>query len=160
MHSPVQSGLITYFLPGAGEGVATNPKPPTLGDSWGMSSLPSGPTLPCLCWKSTERPVLKGSPQLTMVSAEVHNEHTSPPWERAGAPGEREDPLSSRMLRKCSSERQAKGAPFPYPRKSLLGCNTTEGQGWLSPAASETSHLLVRLQPHDDQGYSEVTYSS
>lgn len=48
---PVQPGLTARFLPGAGEGVATNPKPPTRGDSCGMSSLPSGPTLPCLCWK-------------------------------------------------------------------------------------------------------------
>lgn len=32
--------------------MATNPNPPTRGDSWGISSLPSGPTLPCLCWNN------------------------------------------------------------------------------------------------------------
>lgn len=37
-------------LPGAGEGVLSKPYPFTVGESCGMSSFPSGPTLPCLNW--------------------------------------------------------------------------------------------------------------
>lgn len=38
-------------LPGAGDGIASKPYPFTVGDSCGMSSFPSGPTLPCLNWR-------------------------------------------------------------------------------------------------------------
>lgn len=87
--------------------MATNPNPPTRGDSWGISSLPSGPTLPCLCWNK-QRGWCQRPPEPTLPSwltgrcTGTHWEHSPPraEWgpgasspleEREEAPGPHRD---------------------------------------------------------------------
>ena len=48
MLSAVLDIMLKAHLPGAGEGAPSKPYPFTVGDSCGISSFPSGPTLPCL----------------------------------------------------------------------------------------------------------------
>lgn len=69
--------------------MATNPNPPTRGDSWGISSLPSGPTLPCLCWNK-QRHQCQGAPNhpLPLANGQVPRntvETSQPPKSRAGS---------------------------------------------------------------------------
>lgn len=70
--------------------MATNPNPPTRGDSWGISSLPSGPTLPCLCWnKQRDRRQGAQSHSLPLAEGQVHRTQRKPfptPEERSRVP--------------------------------------------------------------------------
>lgn len=90
--------------------MATNPNPPTRGDSCGISSLPSGPTLPCLCWNNQR--LVSGGPRPLCpadrwADAQEHAGNISPlrALGRAAHLGAREeDPWAlQRTLRPCQS---------------------------------------------------------